>query len=297
MKVCFVHQGGPTFASYRYRCEIPQKALEAKGHSVCINNGEADIVVFSKPMLNDYEIAEDVKKQGAKVVFDIVDDHLNHPIYGPVYNKFIDLADLLISPTQNMAERVYRVSGRLPEIVPDPYEEELQTPHADGEKLLWFGHRINLKDLSPWKPFLNGITVLTGPNIHEPIEIKQGKNLAQTQTLKPDEARHYLEWSKDAQTRELGLHNIVILPTRKGAEYKTPNRLLNAVRGGCFVVASQHPAYDEFRKFVWVGNIKTGVDWAKAFHAELNDRVKEAQAYVEKYSPAAVAERWEEVLQ
>ena len=297
MKIGFIHQGGATFASYRFRAAIPAKGLERLGHSVCINQGEADIFVFSKPMLNDYEIAEDVKNQGARVVFDVVDDHLTHPIFGPIYNKMIELADVLVSPTQNMAERVYRVSGRTPIVIPDPYEEEKQQPHATGDKLLWFGHRTNLKDLAPWKPYLNGITILTGPNIHEPVAIKAGKKLAQTQSINVLDGRTYLEWSLEAQTREFTNHNIVVIPTHQGAEYKSANRLVNAVRGGCFVVCSPHPSHEEFRSMAWVGNIKTGVDWARAFENELNDRVTEAQAYVEKFSPDAVAKLWEGALQ
>jgi len=277
-KIVFVHQGGPGMASYRYRAEIPAAALKELGHETAVNNGVADVVIFSKPMLNDPEIASRAKADGAKVVFDIGDDHLTHPILGPLYNKMMALSEMIVCPTRNMAERVYRVSGRLAEIVPDPYEEMQQRPHAAsgpaGAKLMWFGHQLNLKDLVPWKPILNGIRIVTGP--------------ATTQ---------HIQWSPETQTIELANANIVVLPVRAGVEFKSNNRVLNAVRGGCFVVMSPHPSHDEFRSMLWVGNIATGLRWSRAFRADLDGLVAQAQDYVEKnYSPRVIAKRWEAVL-
>jgi len=292
MRIGYVHRGGEVMASYRYRCAIPAEGLRKLGHEVCINTGEADIVVFSKPMADDVEVAQRVKDEGAKIVFDVVDDHLTHPILGPMYNKLIEIADVLVAPTQNMVERVYRVSGKTPVVVSDPYEEGLQTPHANGHNLLWFGHLQNMKDLIPWKPALNGIRICTGPK--PVIKDKPHKNISSNGSPWNES---FIEWSPQSQTDELSKANIVIVPTRNGSEYKTSNRLLNAVRAGCFVIASHHPSHEEFKKMLWVGHIKSGLDWAKAFEDELSDRVKEAQSYVEKYSPDAIAKRWEEVLQ
>jgi hypothetical protein len=203
----------------------------------------------------------------------------------------IELSDQIICPTANMAERVYRVSGKTPVVVPDPYEEALQEPHANGEKLLWFGHIVNVKDLQPWKQALNGIRICTGPKPQ--VKDKPHKHLSTNVNNWQD---NYIEWTPQAQTEELTTANIVVIPNRRGAEYKTPNRLLNSVRAGCFVLAGGSPSHDEFRKMVWVGDLKAGLDWARAFKDELSDRVKEAQSYIEKYSPDAVSKRWEEVL-
>lgn len=293
MKICFIHRGGEVMASYRFRASIPAEGLRKLGHEVCINNGEADVAIFSKPMADDCDIAKSAKAQGAKIIVDIVDDHLLHPILGPLYNDMIKVADTLVCPTREMAERVYRVSGRSAIIVPDPYEEEEQAPHAQGDQLLWFGHLMNVKDLLPWKQTLNGIRICTGPKPQPPRE-KEGKKLSSAGQQWNDS---YIEWSRETQTQELANANIVIIPTRRGAEYKTPNRMLNAIRGGCFVVSGGHPSHEEFRKMMWMGDIKAGLDWAKAFRYELNDCVKEAQDYIRvKYSGDAVAKQWEAAL-
>ena len=276
MKIVFVHQGGPQFASYRYRAAIPAEELAKLGHETAINDGIADVVAFSKPMLTDVQIAEKARGDGAKIIFDLGDDHLAHPILGPIYQKMMELAHLIVTPTLEMAERVYRVSGRSAEIIPDPYEEELQAPHAcEGERLLWFGHQLNLKDLTPWRPLLNGLRIVTGPT----------------------PSKHIL-WSRETQTIELAYATIVVLPVRPGVEFKSNNRILNSVRGGCFVITAPHPSHDEFRRFLWVGHIKTGLDWARAFRGELDGLVAQAQDYVEEhYAPTVIARRWAQVVE
>lgn len=95
----------------------------------------------------------------------------------------------------------------------------------------------------------------------------------------------------------LGSSNVVMIPVRNGAEFKSSNRLLNAVRAGCFVVASQSPAHEEFKRWLWVGPLKAGLDWAKAFPDELNGLVADAQAYVsEHYHPTRIAGLWAQVI-
>ena len=277
-KIVFIHRGGPIMASYRYRAEIPTQELrKVNGYQVEINGGEADIVIFSKPMSEDVELAKSVKAQGCRVIVDIGDDHLAHQIVGPIYKAMIDVADTLVTPTKEMAERLYRVSGKSAVIIPDPYEYPLGPPHAVGKNLLWFGREQNLKDLKPWKNALMGwdLTIVTGPSPREGC----------------------LHWSHENMLFALGQANIVILPTRAGHEYKSCNRLLNAVRAGCFVVASPHPAYEEFRTMLWVGQLKTGLQWAMAFPDDLNGLVAQAQGYVEaNYSPAKVAGQWAQLI-
>lgn len=52
-------------ASYRYRTQIPAEYLNAS-----INCREAEIVVFSKPTVEDVEFAKGLKGQGVVVVID-----------------------------------------------------------------------------------------------------------------------------------------------------------------------------------------------------------------------------------
>lgn len=250
-------------ASYRYRAEIPAKQIGAT-----INGGEAEIAVFSKPMAGDMELAESVKSQGCKIVVDICDDHLS----GPLYQAMLKLADLVTCGTEEMRRRI-----GLGVVIPDPYEEEETAPHTNGNKALWFGHMTNLNDLQAWQPYLSGIdvTVMTGPKKIQGCEL----------------------WSLEAQKKALRAHNIVLLPTRKGAEYKTPNRLLNALRSGCFPVCSHHPSYEEFRQFCWLGDPHTAIKWLSEFRTITDELVLEGQEYIrDKYSPERIGRLWQDAL-
>jgi hypothetical protein len=267
---------GPTFASFRYRAQIPAKAIGAS-----VNGGEGSVYIFSKPTPDDIVLAKECKAEGVKVVADLGDDHFRHPTWGPIYVEMATLCDALVVPTENMAGRIMKYLGRKADtIIPDPYEEALTAPHANGKdaRYCWFGSPANLKDLDVYWHFLQNmpLTVVTGQN--------------------PRKNFNYIRWSPTAQTEQLHAANIVVLPIRKGVEYKSPNRLVNALRAGCFVVTDRHPASLAFRRYVWVGNVMTGVKWAQYYHDELNDMVAEGQAYCEQFSPENVGKQWTQLL-
>lgn len=277
IKAVFVHRSGPSCASYRYRAAIPAEAIGAT-----VNGGEAQVLIFSKPTPDDVAMAKQMKAEGIKIIADFGDDHFNHATWGPVYRDMIGLADAIVTPTENMAGRIQKYFEKTVDaVIPDPYEEALATPHANGaERFLWYGHQINLKELLPWMEYLKGmdLTVCTGENHH----------------WKAD----YVRWSPEAQTEQLHRAHIVLIPTRKGTEYKSPNRLVNALRAGCFpICGDQLPSLFEFRRFAWVGNLTTGIKWAQAEKNHLNDLVAEGQAYIEKFSPAAVGQQWRELIE
>lgn len=278
--ITFIHRGGPMMASFRYRAAIPAQTLGTmNGFRSFVNEGESEVYVFSKPVADDVEIAKRAKAHGAKVIADIGDAHFEHPSFGPIYHEMVKLADAVVAPTETGADLINAHTGRVVmAVIPDPYEEALHEPHANDDKYLWFGHASNLSDLLQWMPHLKGIDlkIVTGPN----------------QALKI-----WTQWTPDVQTRSLAEANVVLLPTRKGAEYKSPNRLVNALRAGCFPVCQTHPAYAEFRKFVWVGNFVTGVRWSQHFKDDMNGLVAEGQKYVEKYSPANVSQQWAQLLE
>jgi len=272
----FVHRSGPSCASYRYRAAIPAQAIGAT-----VNGGEAQALIFSKPTPDDLTLAKAMKADGLKIIADFGDDHFNHATWGPVYREMVGLADALVVPTDNMASRITKYFGcTVTAVIPDPYEEPLSTPHANGaSRFLWYGHQINLKELSPWMEYLTDLdlTVVTGENHH----------------WKAD----YLKWTPAIQTEQLHRANIVLIPTRKGVEYKSANRLVNALRAGCFPVCGDHiPSYHEFRQVAWVGNFSTGIKWAQAEANHLNDLVAEGQEYIKKFSPETVGAQWRELI-
>ena len=89
---------------------------------------------------------------------------------------------------------------------------------------------------------------------------------------------------------------MVIIPTGVSAA-KSGNRLIEAVRAGKFVVAEPLPAYEEFAEWMWVGDLREGVEWALGNEKECLKRVRKAQKYVQKhYSMEVIGPKWLEAV-
>lgn len=265
--VVFIHRGGPEAASYRYRAEVPAKYVGAT-----INEGPADIVVFSKPILDDVVLAKDYKSKGAKVVVDLCD-----PLFKerPQYEEICKIADKCVVPTAWARDIVGRYTTRSVAIIPDPYEFDEVKPHAGGSKFLWFGHNANLDDIRPYATKVDDLRVISGPLVGDGIT-------------------HY---SRANLERAFAESNLCLFPTRKGAEYKSPNRFVNAVRQGLFPICHPHPSYNEFKGLAWIGEIETGVRFALHEGDRLNPLVAQMQDMVrEKYSPETVGGLWKDLL-
>lgn len=276
--IVYVHQGKDS-ATFRYRAQMPaDEVSRINGFKAMVNTGAADILVFSKPMPTDLSMAEAAKEQGCKIVVDLSDDHFQHPAVGKLYRDLARHADAMVCPTAVMRDRIKEATGKEALVIPEPYEFEELPPHADGMKFLWFGHKTNLGGLLQWTPHLKNIdlTIVTNKN---------------------DKVPDYVPWSLETMREQLAARNIVLLPTMRGAEYKSPNRLVNAIRSGCFVVAENHPAHKEFRRFAWVGPFVTGIRWAVSFRDQLNDLVAEGQEYIrDRYSPTTIGKQWAELF-
>ncbi len=135
-------------ASARYRAIIPGRELVARGHEIRIAavTGKheppgihsllrAEVVVFSKSFdsINE-ELAKAAKRYGAKVVFDICDNHFENPRYEGHYRNMTELADVVVVNTPQMAEIVHQFTGRESTVVGDPYEGPRGEPRWGGAK-------------------------------------------------------------------------------------------------------------------------------------------------------------------
>ena len=274
--IVWVHRYGENLASYRYRARIPsQEVAKIKGYKTALNDGEADIVVFSKPSAAELPMARQAKIDGAKIIVDFADDHFQRD---DTYHQFAGLADGIVCASDIMRGRIYDYVGKESVAIPDPYEQEEQAPHADGNDFLWFGHIGNWREVEMASQFMGSrkMRVVTGP---QPLP-------------------GVIPWSPENIKQALSVSNIVILPTIKGRDHTSPNRLINSIRAGCFPVCMEHPAYAEFRKMVWVGNFPTGLRWADAFKHDLNELIGVAQDYIrDRYSPESIGAQWAKVLE
>lgn len=275
--IVWISRFGEEMASYRYRAKIPAEEVgKLNGFKCGINDGEADIVVFTKPTGDDIALSEKLKADGAKIVFDLSDNHFKTSLAN-VYKELVEKGDHFVCASDVM-RGIIRDHGKDAAVIHDPYEFEEVEPHADGDFFLWFGHYRNFNEMTNCMKAMGErkLRVVTGPR----------------------EIPGTIPWSIPNLRKTFKMSNIVILPTQDGAEYKSPNRLINSIRQGCFAICMHHPAYEEFRDYVWVGDFATGLRWSEAFRDELNERVKAGQDYIrEKYSPAAIGKQWAHYLE
>jgi len=245
----FIHYGNESMASYRYRAKIPSEQLNIP------LNQEAEIYILSKPQKQDL--------QRKTFIADFCDDHFDNYYYIEILEKAI----LVTCPTEAMQQRIKSL-GRDAIIIPDPYEYPLESPHCNGDRLLWYGHGSNLYSIVKWLETFKNIRIVS--NVDNTIL-----------------------WSHETMLREFALADIVLMPATK--DYKSPNRTIEAIRQGCFVVAEPHSSIKDFP--IYIGNLEEGVIWARTHQQEANQMILKAQEYIQKYAPQTVASVWKQTLE
>lgn len=258
MTISFLHRGGPSMASYRYRALIPARELGAS-----LNEPSADVVVLAKPVPDEVTMARAILSDGRAVIVDVCDDHLDWTHY----QELLSIASAVTCPTPELARRIATFCGRLATVIDDPYEQDECAPHGAGRRVLWFGHASNLASLRRVIGDLQDFDVLVVSN-----------------------ALGARPWSPETMDEAWTWADCVILPAT--ATYKSANRAVDSIRRGCFVVAEPHPAVLALPG-IWIGNIREGVSWAVSNWSEANRWTRRAQGYVgRRYAPATLASAW-----
>ena len=309
-------------ASYRYRVLIPAVELNRSGLQATVVAVSPDprsiervrqplqgmdVAVFSKlfsatpvqPML--MQVA---REAGVRTVIDICDDFGDKP-YAAQYRESVKAADTVSASSAFLAGRIAEMTGRQATVILDPYEGERGEPRwAPRARLeaLWFGNVTNLSGLELsllplWESripmHLVVVTRLAG-SVRDWAQLR-GPALAPVIDL---ELR---EWSLEVTADALRACDVVLLPIDLDTRYyssKGPNRMVEALWAGRFVVAQPLPAYEEFREWAWIGdNLAEGLAWARAHPAEVVQRIAAAQAHISRrYAPRVVAGTWRDLL-
>ena len=252
-RTSFIHWGDKTIASWRYRAQIPSEGWAT------LNDFTADTLIFAKPEANELMHMARAKARGAWVVVDFCDDHFDWVHY----KEALRLADAVTCPTEAMAQ-IIKKHGRDAMVIADPYEYPEAKPHYNGVNLLWYGHGVNKKSLERIMPDLEGYPLRVVSNFGGTIP-----------------------WSHETMLEEFARADIVIIP--KTEEYKSPNRAIEAIRQGCFVVAEPQSSLKNFP--IWLGDIKEGIEWTK--QQNVNELISKAQKFVtELYTPKILIDKW-----
>lgn len=256
MRVTFA-SFGEHIASSRLRALIPQRELAKTG----IERGN-DVLIYGKHIL-----PEEWLRGFGKRIFDICDDHFHTPGLRDYYLAHAESADAITCNSEVMRQRIKEETGRDAIVVREPYESPERLPSI-GPKLLWFGHASNLPDLNRILPLLK--YPLLALSNH------------------PD----CVEWTPQAFSTAITEPCIVIIPTGKSLA-KSENRFVEAVRRGRFVCAEHLPAYEQFDKFMPLGDIPARIETALEYPEAAKQSILAAQDYIrDRYSPETIAKEW-----
>ncbi len=248
-------------ASIRYRVIIPAAELKAQNYqtkivtvdkntniqSVVPSLKKTDIIIFSKSFTSLNEsLAMTAKAMGIKVIFDICDNHFEHPQGGPHYHTMVNLADQIVVNTKQMTEIVEIKTNRKSVIITDPYEGQRKTPDLSIKdnrlKLLWFGHAANFDSLQAMIPQLLPFSQQVPLELHIITSADQGVAAACT-TFNQQHGQQFnlrfSEWSLHSVYQGLKQADIVVIPSLMNHTkiVKSPNRLVESLWAGRFVVA------------------------------------------------------------
>lgn len=315
-----------TLASLRYRILIPAQHL-GRRHSIqiirpptktdtwplnFINDTSSDIIIFSKTLHLDNEtLAKARRSLGQSVVLDVCDnyfDHLHHvDKWRAHFITMCHLATYIIASTPILVDAIKQYTGRDAVVISDPVEGIKNTPCFAPTfprlKLLWFGHPtngmslINIMDdllaLSQTIPLQ--LTVVTGP--YDKFENYLHDFNKHHGAILPINLKY---WSLETTWQSINDCDLVIIPTlpNEFSRAKSPNRLIEALWGGKFVVANAIPSYQSYSPFCWLGEkINDGICYAINNSTLVQQQIKQGQNYVSTHhSPYIIANAWENAL-
>jgi glycosyltransferase involved in cell wall biosynthesis len=309
-------------ASIRYRVLAPARYLQEQGHQNQFLrldqtvDGEqltqalrADVVVISKIFAGrSVELVRQAQAYGARVIVDICDDHFDTPDLSQAYGSLCGIADRIVASTAAMAKVIHQRTGKHAAIVDDPYEgphgEPRFSPAARAVQLLWFGHPVNFDTVADMVPKLATLSRSLPLSLHVVSDATNSNIRAFLDSAaaqhKPGLTTRFTPWSPEATWEALGDCDLVVVPSLPAAKkhVKSPNRVVEPLRAGRFVVAYPLPSYVELQDFIWLGeNMADGIVWAMSNRNELGRRLEAGQDFVNRrFSPLTVARVWEAVL-
>jgi hypothetical protein len=320
-----VENGGwySPLASVRYRVLAPARYLRDEGHQIQFirlderqpsdeidQRLRADVVVISKVLAGgSVAMAERAKQLGSRVLVDLCDDHFDSPELGSAYQSLCGLADRVIASTNAMAELIRQRTGRTATVIDDPFEGPLGAPcfapRREQLRLMWFGHPVNFDTVAAMMPGLVRLSRTQALLLHVVSAAGAGNIevcLDQVnERHRPALCTKFTPWSPETTWRALSECDLVVVPSLPDAKkrVKSPNRVVEPLRAGRFVVAYPLPSYQELRDFLWLGEeLDAGIDWAIRNPTKVLQRIVDGQACISRrFAPTSVALRWAAVLE
>lgn len=259
----------PHMASFRLRVAIPAPLLGCDYEIGCAG----EVTFFYKHFAADLELA----RSSAPFVYDVVNDHFASREFGNHYRAMCAEAAAVTCSSPAMADTVARYTGRKAIVIDDPYENAESPPRCAGNEVLWFGHGANVSSLTR---VISAIEDL-------PILLNVISNFRYPEVI---------EWSPDAERRGLERSALCLLTGNNSGA--STNRVVKALRAGRFVVTPGGiESWEALRPYVWIGDVREGIQWALANPEEVCAKITAGQEYLrEANAPQKIARQWMDVF-
>ena len=316
--------------------ELGQMGLRVEKFSVSRPSPYNAVVFSKAYRTSDLEVATRLKREGVSVVFDICDDHIYAAKTSPVLDErasrlqqMLNLADRVVVSTVTlgvaMAEYFPLVAGKIT-VIPDALDplvikrgstkgrlrltdsahlwriEGFLKRRREALKLVWFGNhgvghaQSGMADLLEVRSALEDYAA-TKPLTLTVISNSYRKYLSVCKAWQFPTC--YVPWRLATFTQVLALHDVAILPVSRNpfTLAKTNNRPATAVLSGLGVIADSIPSYEELNPYIWLDDWPEGlIAYAEDTAYELSRLEKAKQYLFQKYSGAAIANQWRDLL-
>lgn len=267
-------------------------------------------------------VVKGLQTRGVRVIADINDNHFQDSPRASYFRELAATADAIVASTSKMAEITRGYTAQAVSVVRDPYEGQRGEARfeparlsswrrllgASGAevrpKLLWYGYPTDLDTLLVLRDQLLPLAQ------HQPLAVhvvsRQGSHAeALCSELHVTCAGRiwwtFTPWSLAEMPKALEAADLVVLPSKaedSTKAVKSPNRLVNALWAGRFVIAHPLPSYREFADYAWIGeDLAAGLRWALDNPEAVAERIVRGQEHIQKhYSPFQAAREWEQAI-
>jgi len=291
-------------ASHRIRSFHQCQELVSQGYDAKITNNledisADDIVIFQKD--STQESFNKLKNTGAKIGFDLCDNKFEEQ---PNYYDFCKQADFITVNSEIMKEVVKQEVGRNSYYYPDCVDRKIIPAVVRSVnkpvKLLWYGSSSSNKYVD-WLAVTkllesSGIDykLILTMNKAEGIRGKIARNLSKNNPGFSMSKMENIEWSWDMQGKLVEECDVVFIPllgqNERRTKTKSPNRVVDAIAQGRWVVTSPIPSYEQLKDFCWIGNPVDGIRYYLRNQSEAVNKINKGQQWIqENVGPEACA--------
>lgn len=316
----------PKIFSPRIRAILPAQYLAKAGVDAIVvpENGEGryDCVVFQKAYSKrDLELARRLKAEGARLIFDLCDNHFYNPTDDPgVAEKvkrlegMLELVDAVTVSSPEIAKLItskpwFQVDDAL-ELLPctrlagciGQYTRPVRRKASKAVRLVWHGQSGTEHLASGLAPVSKIVPELERLHARMPLRLTIMSNSRDAFKRHIAPARFptsFVRWRPQTFALLFAQQDICLLPIDHNpfTVCKTNNRAMTSLLLGVPVIADEIPSYREFKDWMFFGDWTNHITQYVKGPRLASHHVRDAQAHIAAtYTEARVVGQWRAAL-